>query len=240
MTYLMAMTMSEPLTVILLTYKRTDYALRVTHAAGKHLFYPEWGWYISDDGSSSEHHDWVLKSCEATDRPLLGHHNEAVSYGAGANAALSTAFNVGQLVLMLEDDWELTQSLDIWKWAALLMERPDIGMVRMGYLNNGLSGTLIEHKGNLYWNLDDTESKHHSIMAFAGHPAIIHRRYFDSYGLYPEKWQPGETELRMAWQFAAQPVGPSIVWPAELGSAGPWAHVGGVQSYEWNGGVQLP
>lgn len=231
--------MSELITIVLLTYKRTDYAVRTVEAVGRYLQYPELGWYISDDGSSSEHHNAVRDACKATERPLLGHHNEVLSYGMGANAALHQAFSRGQLVLMLEDDWELSQPLDIWKYAALLMERPDIGMVRMGYLNNGLSGTLIDHKGSLYWNLDDTESKHHSIMAFAGHPALIHQRYFDSYGTYPEKWQPGETELRMAWQFAAEPIGPAIVWPAELGAAGPWSHIGGVQSYDWNGGVQL-
>lgn len=231
--------MSEHLTVALITYKRTDYAVRTIQALNRCLQYPRWSWYISDDGSGSEHHNAVHDACLATDHPIIGHHNEAISYGSGANTALQYAFDAGQLVLMLEDDWELTRPMDMWKWAALLMERPDIGMVRMGYLNNGLSGTLIDHKGSLYWNLDDTESKHHSIMAFAGHPALIHQRYFDSYGTYPEKWQPGETELRMAWQFAATPVGPAIVWPAELGAAGPFAHIGGVQSYEWNGGIQL-
>lgn len=231
-------TMSEPLTVILITYKRTDYAMRVIHAVGKFLHYPDWGWYVSDDGSDSEHDMWVRGSCEATDRELIGSHNEAISYGAGANRGLKKAFEQGQLVLMLEDDWELTQPLDIWKWAALLMERPDIGMVRMGYLNNGLRGDLIGHNGSLYWMLDDSESRHHSSMAFAGHPALIHQRFFDSYGLYPERWQPGETELRMSWQVSAVP-GPAIVWPAELGAAGPWAHIGGIQSYDWNGGVQL-
>lgn len=231
--------MSEPLTVVLLTYERTDYTLRTIHAAGKFLQYPDWGWYVADDGSSDSHHIFTLNSCEATDRPLIGQHNEKLSYGRGANAALRMAFSTGALVLMLEDDWELTQPLDIWKWAALLMERPDIGMVRMGYLNNGVAGNVIGHGGSLYWVLDDTESKHHSSFAFAGHPALIHRRFFDSYGLYPERWQPGDTELRMCWQIASQFGGPAIVWPAELGAMGPWAHIGGQQSYVWNGGLQV-
>ena len=231
--------MTEPLTVILLTYQRTDYMMRTVHGLGNHLRYPEWGWYVSDDGSSDEHHSWAVGSAEATDRPVIGHHNAKLSYGSGANAGLHAAFDHGHLVLMLEDDWELTSDLDIWKWAALLMERPDIGMVRMGYLNAGVSGTLIGHNGSLYWMLDDTESRHHSAFAFAGHPALIHRRFFDAYGLYPERWQPGETELQMCWQVASQN-GPSIVWPAELASAGPFAHIGGEQSYTWNGGIRLP
>lgn len=230
--------MSEPLTVVLLTYKRTAYAVRTVAAVGKNLQYPEWGWYVSDDGSDSEHHNAVWAEVELTARPLHAHHNGAISYGAGANQGLEEAFKHGQLVLMLEDDWELSRPLDIWKWAALLMERPDIGMVRMGYLNVGLNASLIGHNGSLYWMLDDEASKHHSSFAFAGHPALIHRRFFEAYGGYPERWQPGDTELRMCWQIASQ-TGPAIVWPVELGAAGPWAHIGGEQSYEWNGGVQL-
>lgn len=230
--------MTEPLTVILLTYQRTDYAQRTVAAVGKHLQYPEWGWYVSDDGSSEDHVQKVSQATLETSRPILEGHSEHISYGAGANRALSAAFGVGNLVLMLEDDWELTQSLDVWKWAALLMERPDIGMVRMGYLNNGIRGDLIGHNGSLYWMLDDSDSKHHSCFSFAGHPALIHRRFFDSYGWYPERWQPGDTELRMCWEIASQQ-GPAIVWPVELGSAGPWAHIGGEQSYKWNGGVQV-
>lgn len=230
--------MSEPITVVLLTCKRTEYALRTIEAVGRHLRYPNWSWYIADDGSNDEHHVTVGNACIATDRPIIGHHNEAISYGMGANWALEEAFKVGQLVLMLEDDWELTSPLDIWKWAALLMERPDIGMVRTGYLNTGLQAELVSHNGSQYWMLDDTNSRHHSSLAFAGHPALIHQRLFEAYGYYPEHWQPGETELRMAWQVSAS-LGPAVVWPAELGSAGPWAHIGGVQSYEWNGGVKL-
>ena len=230
--------MSEPLTVVLITYKRTDYAVRTVRALNANLHYPNWGWYVSDDGSPREHMQQVEENIDAGDRHLVGSHTESISYGAGCNRALNEAFSQGQLVLMLEDDWELSQPLDVWKWAALLMERPDIGMVRMGYLNVGLGANLIGHNGSLYWMLDDTESRHHSTFAFAGHPALIHQRFFDSYGGYPEKWQPGDTELRMCWQVASQQ-GPAIVWPVELGAAGPFAHIGGQQSYDWNGGVQL-
>lgn len=230
--------MSEHVTVVLLTCKRTEYAIRTIAAVGTYLHYPNWSWYIADDGSPDDHHVAVGHACTATGRPIVSHHNEAVSYGMGANKALEVAFQHGQLVLMLEDDWELTQPLDIWKWAAVLMERPDIGMVRTGYLNTGLRAELISHYGSLYWMLDDTDSRHHSSMAFAGHPALMHQRFFESYGGYPEHWQPGETELRMAWQVSAAK-GPAVVWPAELGSAGPWAHIGGIQSYDWNGGVKL-
>lgn len=175
---------------------------------------------------------------ERTGHAVVGWHSERISYGAGANRAVQAGLQLGDLVLMLEDDWELSRKLDIWKFAALTMERPDVGMVRMGYLNQGLSGKVFAHAGSLYWSLNDEQSREYSSFAFAGHPSVIHRHFFDKFGTYPERWQPGETELKMCWQVSAS-YGPKIVWPAEMGAAGPFGHIGGVQSYEWNGGVQL-
>lgn len=231
--------MSEPLTVVLLTYERTECALRTIKAATTYLQYPGWRWYVADDGSRPEHFDAVLQAVAESGHDMLGAHTGRLSYGAGANQGVRKGFEAGQLVLMLEDDWELTQPFDVWKYAALLMERPDVGMVRTGYLNAGLQGSLISHGGSLYWRLNDKESKHFSSFAFAGHPALIHHRFFDAHDYYPERWQPGDTELRMCWQ-VTEHEGPAIVWPVELGAAGPWAHIGSVQSYTWNGGAQLP
>lgn len=230
--------MSEPLTVVLLTYERTEYAVRTIKAASQLLYYPDWVWFVADDGSSEEHCDALAHALEESGRPVWGISSIKGSYGESANRGLDVAFQHGNLVLMLEDDWELTEPLDIWKYAALLMERPDIGMVRMGYLNAGVAGSVIAHQGSLYWALDDQESRKHSSFAWAGHPALIHRRMFEMCGYYPERWQPGETELHMCWQ-VSEFREPMIVWPAELGMAGPWAHIGGEQSYTWNGGVQL-
>lgn len=230
--------MTEPITVVLLTYERTEVAVRTINAATKHLQYPDWNWFVADDGSSEEHVDAIMEALENSKRPVIGISHDRVSYGTGANRGVHAAFSYGNLVLMLEDDWELTRDLDLWKYAALLMERSDIGMVRMGYLNAGITGTAVGHQGNLYWALDDHESRTHSCFAFAGHPALMHKRFFDSRGYYPEKWQPGETELHMAWQVSER-LEPRIVWPTELGSNGPWGHIGQIQSYEWNGGVQL-
>lgn len=238
--------MSEHITVILITYghtpERTQYAVRTIGGVYKHLRYPDWSWYVSDDGSQSEHLDavtYAIKSRTPEMRPIVGGHSDHISYGAGANRGLQEAFKHGSLVLMLEDDWELFRDLDIWKYAALLMERPDVGMVRMGYINTGLSGTVIGHNGSLYWALDDSQSRSYSVFGFAGHPALIHQRFFDHVGLYPERLQPGDTELAMCWKVASR-YGPKVVWPCELGERGPWGAIGTVQSYEWQGGGELP
>ncbi len=211
------------------------YAVRTIQAVSRHLHYPNWSWYISDDGSQSEHLAAITEAIQHTERPVIGVHTERISYGAGCNRALGMAFQQGDLVLMLEDDWELLHDFDLWKYAALLMERPDIGMIRMGYINAGLSGTTFGHNGSLYWALDDSQSRNYSVFAFAGHPALIHHRFFDHVGTYPEKLQPGDTELAMCWEVASR-YGPKIVWPCELAERGPWGAIGAVQSYEWDGG----
>lgn len=231
--------MTEPVTIVLLTYNRTDYAVRTVEAVQKHLRYPDLRWYVSDDGSPDEKHvKTVLKAVEKTKWPLLGYHSEHMSYGSGANKGVVAAHAQGALTLMLEDDWELREDLDLWPYAALLMERLDIGMVRMGYLNIGLMAHLEAHGDLPFWRLDDTESRNKSSYAFAGHPSLIHSRLFHFRGYYPEKWQPGETELKMAWQVSGS-FAPNVVWPARLGMHGPWHHIGENQSYQWNGGVQL-
>lgn len=233
--------MSEHLTVVLITYERTDYAVQTVKAIEENFRYPNWSWYISDDGSRPEHVEEVMNAIDPKHFDSeygVGGHSIRASYGAGCNRGLEWAFQRGSLVLMLEDDWRLSREFDIWKYAALLMERPDIGMVRTGYINQGIYATLLGHNGALYWGLDDTQSRNYSSFAFAGHPAIIHSRFFDKCGRYPERWQPGDTELRMCWQVASA-YGPKIVWPAELGERGPWDHIGGTQSYIWNGGQEL-
>ncbi len=234
--------MSEHITVVLITYgnqlipERTEYAVRTVNAVTQHLRYPNWSFYVSDDGSSPEHLNAVREAVQNSGHSVIGWHSEHISYGAGCNRALRAAHELGTLTLMLEDDWELMRDLDLWQYAALLMERPDIGMVRMGYLSQGISAVCFGHSGFLYWTLDDQQSRNYSSFAFAGHPALIHRRLFEVVGDYPEKKQPGETELGMAWKVASK-VGPKVVWPAALGERGPWGAIGAVQSYEWDGGT---
>lgn len=235
--------MTEMITVVLITYghtpERTEYAIRTIRSVEKYLQYPRWQWYISDDGSQGPHLQTVLDEVKLSKSPLLGFHSDRISYGGGANRGINAAIQSGSsLMIMLEDDWELNRPLDMYKYAALLLERRDIGMVRMGYLNDELSGTLIGHSGSLYWLLDDSRSRNYSRFSFAGHPSLIHSGFFEVYGMYPERWQPGDTELRMCWQVSGG-CGPKIAWPAELGERGPWDAIGAIQSYNWLGGRQL-
>jgi hypothetical protein len=215
---------TEPITIILQTFKRTDVALRTIVAARQYLHYPDLYWYVADDGSPKEHVEAVLEAAGY----LAGYHSERRGYGANANAAWDAADKIGALVLFLEDDWELTAPLDLYPYAVLLMEREDIGMARLGYLNPGIRGECVAHNGALYWKLDREPAEHWQ-LAFTGHPSLRHRRYRQAYGDYPTGLGPGDTELAYAYQYRVGS-GPAIVWPAAYPPNGLFSHIGTVKT----------
>jgi GT2 family glycosyltransferase len=219
--------MPEPITIIFQTYKRTDYALRTIAAARKYLRYPDLRWYVADDGSPREHLDAVIT---ALDGVCSGFHSERLGYGGSANKAWRWADSVGPLTFWLEDDWELRQPLDLYCCAALLMEREEIGMVRLGVLNLDIRGRTWGHNGLVYWTLD-REPHIEGTPVFTGHPSLRHRRYRDAYGWYPEGLGPGDTELAYAYQYRiGAHGGPGIVWPVGYPQNGYFGHIGAVKT----------
>lgn len=217
--------MAEPITVILQTWERTEYAMRTVVAAKGLLRYPDLRWYIADDGSREEHVAYLRELL-----PDAHWHSARRGYGANSNVAWQTADNIGALTFWLEDDWELTQPLDLYPYAALLMERSEVGMVRLGNLNLDVRGRTWGHDGRIYWKLD-REPHHEGTPVFTGHPSLRHRRYRDVYGPYPEGLGPGDTELAYAYQFrAGHPAGPGIVWPADYPPNGMFGHIGAVKT----------
>lgn len=219
--------MSEPIVVILQTWERSEYAIRTIRAARKHLRYPDLRWYVADDGSRQEHVDTVLAELDGVN--LVGWHSKRRGYGGNSNDAWKAVDEVSSLTAWIEDDWELTQPFDLYPYAALLMEREEIGMVRLGVLNLDIRGRTWGHNGRVYWILD-REPHHDGTPVFTGHPSLRHRRYRDAHGPYPEGLMPGETELAYAYQYRWGPQNaPSIVWPADYPSGGLWGHIGTVK-----------
>lgn len=220
--------MAEPIVIIIQTWERTDVAVRTIRAARQLLRYPRLLWYLADDGSRSEHVEACLAELEGTS--LLGWHSERRGYGATANAAIAAAEQASALLFFLEDDWELTRPLDLYPYAALLMETSEVGMVRLGNLNLDIRGRTWAHGGQVYWKLD-REPHIEGTPVFTGHPSLRHRRYREAYGSYPEGLIPGDTELAYAYQFRlGSPDAPAIVWPADYPPGGFFGHIGAVKT----------
>ena len=220
--------------IVFMTYKRTEYALRTIRAACKYLRYQqELVWYVADDGSPNESHlRSILDELSTTRCNLAGFHSRKLSYGGSANKAWTylSAHGSTPLTFWLEDDWELNQELDLTPYAQVLIDHDEIGMIRMGYLSQYLSGVTLGYNGHLFWRLD-REPTDGASPVFTGHPSLRHDRYRRAYGQYPEGLNPGDTELGYAHAFRVAQFGPHILWPAMAGQWGWFDHIGEEKSY---------
>lgn len=219
-----------PVTIILLTYERTNVAMRTVASIGLHLRYRgDILWYVADDGSRTEHYEALTQLIDSFSDKRIGFHTiPGGTYGENASKGWHVALDNSDIALFLEDDWELTRELDITPYVDLLLNESRIGMVRMGYLNLNMRGYVFGHAGKLFWELDRTADPY----VCTGHPCLRHRRFREAYGAIPAGLNPGETELAYALQYRDALYGPEIVWPAELGEGTNWfGHIGEVKSY---------
>lgn len=213
--------------VLLLTYERTEYALRTIHSHLANLRYDGIiQWAVVDDGSRPEHYE----TCRAALADYLSFSaSRRAGYGANANEAWDAAYYHKHcpITYWLEDDWVLRRPLDITPYVRLLLEKEDVGMVRLGYLPVGLDLESVGYDGRMYLNVKKTKQ-----YAFSGNPHLKHYR-FRSYGDYPVGKNPGVTEIEYDHKIRVQ-VGPAIWWPLVVGDDPFFAHIGVEQSYEPN------
>lgn len=212
----------EPITIILQTYKRTSYALATIEAARELLHYEgTLEWYIADDGSPTDHWRTVIDAC---DHPAG--HSLRRGYGGNANAAWDAAQSA--LTFWLEDDFCLREPLDLTPHAYALMDCPELGMIRLGYIHESYLEPARMFAGRRYHTLPrqwpDT-----SFYPFTGHPSLRHSRYRTAYGNYPVGLGPGDTELMYAYQYRIGE-GPLIVWPEGMQTEGTWSHIGAIKT----------
>lgn len=210
------------LTVVLLTYQRTEYAVRTITALGEHLVDPYSGvisdpirLHIADDGSTQEHKDEILHAAlsywpkELISLSDSGHRG----YGANYNAATQVVHQFSDYIMPVEDDWELSRKLDCDQLISAMDKEPELlGCVRLG--NIGYTGTL---QGKFIWvndqhyiALDASSSEKH---VFAGHPRIESVQWSRKLGPWPEGLTPGETELSVCGRRNSRL---GVAWPVDL------------------------
>lgn len=217
--------------VVLLTYNRLDYARKTIASVAKNLKLPpgdEVWFHIADDGSEQEYRDnlWELAKKHWGDNVSMT-NSERRGYGASYNAATQLVHDVADLILPLEDDWELVRKLDLTPIAAAL-RNDTFGCVRMGYI-----GTTQELRGkfvraqDLWWLALDPDSPEPHV--FAGHPRLETVDWERYVGPWPEGMGAGATEFAVAHRPEARR---GVAWPADLikptGDA--FAHIGAVQA----------
>jgi len=214
------------LCLLLLTYNRLEYAQRTLRSALDNLHYSgEVRVHIADDGTSEEYREQlkVLAGGYPNIVSVTMSNSEHRGYGANYNLAAQTVHSHSQIVLPLEDDWQLMRPLDLDPLVLALMEEK-FGSIRLGYLGftQGMWGELVIANG-LIWLLFNPESYEPHI--FAGHPRLETVAWERSVGEWPLDLFPGQTEFVVCHNVAARC---GIVWPMQMltTDGGLFVHIG--------------
>lgn len=103
------------LAICILTYQRTEYALRTIDALSEHLDYEPRGWYIADDGSKDGHISRLISELKSLGETIIGYHSQRFSprTGIGWNKGLGVCYQHSDYVMLLEDDWVLSGNFDM-------------------------------------------------------------------------------------------------------------------------------
>lgn len=218
--------MRDVVGLTLFTYDRLDYAKRTLAAAAKYLVSPWPIWcHIASDGDPDEYVVELLSLAHS----LFGEDQVSLSttarrgYGASYNASTMVTHSIADILLPLEDDWELQRPLDIGPMIETLQDG-DIGCIRMGYIGytQQLRGEFAYRHGHHYLKLDPDSPEPH---VFSGGPRLETRSFEVNVGLWPEGLHAGETEFEVAHRREARE---GIAWPIDLiaprGDA--FAHIG--------------
>ena|SRR3990167_5359228 len=217
------------LCVLLLTYKRTEYAILTLQSLIKNFNYSGfWGIHIADDGSDVGHINQLMEIVNEHEKFSGFTNAQRGGYGKSYNLALQNVHTWADIILPLEDDWELARPLSSDPLVTALQE-DQFGCIRMGYLGwtQELRGKIIRAAGQQFLLLDPDSPEPH---VWAGHPRLETKEWQRSVGPWPEgDYDPGTTEFMVAHRQEARQ---GVVWPLDLQRAcgDLWAHVGAEQA----------
>lgn len=239
--------MSAKVAVCFLTYTprmdhpRVQYAQHCLYALTKNLHYRggEFIWHIADDGSPPEHveklKEIIMRNVGVEPTISVTDHE---GYGANMNHATQVLHPLVDIVMPLEEDWELMHEFDISGLVRALEEGeqdfPDenhISCIRLGYLGwtETLSGHLVQKAAQTFFRFSKDSTENH---VFAGHPRIETVAFEKRVGPWPEGMRAGYTEMEVCHREAART---GIAWPLDAGVNASqdycslFAHVGEVQ-----------
>jgi glycosyltransferase involved in cell wall biosynthesis len=215
------------LAIVLLTYNRLNYALKTLHYALENVQYSgELSVHIADDGSPG---DYVLElQNKAKEFKNIHHITYTIAdrrgYGGSYNKAMKDLLDKVDYVLPLEDDWHLTDKLDLDNLTGVLDDEARINCIRLGYIGyfHPLFAEFIYVRSQHFLILDPNSP---SQYIFSGGPRIEKISYTRNLGVWPERLAAGETELEVCRRPESR-VG--VAWPVDLikPSGGLFVHFG--------------
>lgn len=236
--------MSPRVAVCFLTYSpdadhaRVGYARRCLLALLDQLKYRngELLWHIADDGSFPGHLEALVDICRSRGVEPTVSNTGHLGYGANMNQATQVIHDIADVVMPIEEDWELVREFDISDFVDVLIQPPedndnDINCIRLGYLgwSNKVTGWLAQKAGQTFFYFDPNCQETH---VFAGHPRIETVAFEKRVGPWPEGLRPGFTEMEVCNRRESRE---GIAWPMDAGInasqnyANLFAHIGEVQ-----------
>jgi len=221
------------LAICLVTYKRTEQALRTIQGLCDNLLYPKdkRAWFINDDGSPPEHPKALRDKLFGNSEQLLWLNTQRYSGGTynagkGWNICMGNGYQYSDYVLWMEDDWVLESPLNIERHVRLLEEREDIGIVSYRGFTEGSDLSVRTHAGFHYLQYFRSGD-----MPYSGNPHLRHARFVQTYGVFAEDRNPGDMEQNYNERFCKRS-GPEIWRPAEGNPWGIFAHIGEFQTFK--------
>lgn len=167
--------------------------------------------HIASDGDSDEYieelHGIATKYLSA--EAVTVTNSEHGSYGKNYNLAMQVVHQLTDIVLLLEDDWELVRELDLDRLSAPLYN--GYGCVRMGYIGwtQPLRAEFVSVNHDHYLLLLPDSPEPH---VFAGHPRLESVNWARNVGPWPEGLPPGETEFAVSQRKESRN---GVVWPID-------------------------
>lgn len=228
------------LSIVLLTCKRLDVALRTIQSTCRNLGYPRElvSWYIADDGSPLSEFEEMRniltglgQSVVYSHRQRMRHPGEENTYfaGMGWNKALGIAHQNSDFVLQLEDDWELEQPFDIVPYVDLLQRNESVGIVTFRILSVGCD---VHTVGDMATGIHFLRYQRTTQYAYSGNPHIRHARFVKHYGWFDEHVNPGGIELKQDDQYRLDVNNGPWIWrPTAIDPWGAWHHIGKDKSW---------
>jgi hypothetical protein len=234
--------------ILFVTFRRTESAIRTLHSLQTYLHYPNLHLHICDDGSritddgTDRNHIEVLK--ESWYGSVSAHEMQTpwgeFNMGGNTNEGIRQAREAGiEHLFLVQDDTLLVDPLDLKPYVCILCEHPQVGMMRLNYLSGGLAGYFIGYQASKLgcevtflrlireWSLYNPWQTDTYLAAFQ--PSLVHTRFYDSYGLYPENYHPGLTECGMCAHYAQSELGedgPQVLIPVHHWPMGvKWVHL---------------
>lgn len=169
--------------------------------------------HIADDGSYDGHTiDMINIARDFGLEPTMTNSHRG-GYGSNYNLATQSLHEYCDIVLPLEDDWEVMRPLNLSPLvSAIAGSEGRIRSIRLGHLGftQEFRGELIHSFDQKFLLLDPDSLEPH---VFAGHPRLETVEYERSVGLWLENIAAGWVEVDITRRRAARE---GVAWPLDL------------------------